>query len=150
MLPLAGRPASMRPSERRRSCSCPVVRVHVGDLIGGDGRHLLYRFSQSGLSLRALLSTHFGRESDLSQTNIVFSRFVNTLEASEFLRLSPRTLEKYRVLGGGPVYRKFGGRVIYDLMELQSWADERRRTSTSDTGMGAGYPMKQTRALSRR
>ena len=33
-------------------------------------------------------------------------------EAAEYLRLSPRTLEKQRVIGGGPKFRKFGRRVM--------------------------------------
>ena len=37
--------------------------------------------------------------------------FLTNDEAAAFLRLSPRTLEKQRVLGGGPRYRKFGARV---------------------------------------
>jgi hypothetical protein len=39
--------------------------------------------------------------------------FLTNDEAAAFLRLSPRTLEKQRVLGGGPRYRKFGARVLY-------------------------------------
>lgn len=58
--------------------------------------------------------------------------FLNNQEAAEFLRLSPRTLEKQRVQGGGPPYRKFGARVLYSLTDLEAWALDRRRLSTSD------------------
>lgn len=46
-------------------------------------------------------------------------------EAAECLRLSPRTLEKLRVVGGGPPFRKFCRRVFYAVEDLQSWASAR-------------------------
>ncbi len=36
-----------------------------------------------------------------------------TREAAAFLRLSPRTLERWRYLGCGPPYLKLGGRCVY-------------------------------------
>ena len=60
--------------------------------------------------------------------------FLTTDEAAAFLRLSPRTLEKQRVLGGGPRYRKFGARVVYAVDDLRRWADSRAFGMTSDPG----------------
>ena len=53
-------------------------------------------------------------------------------EAAEYLRLSPRTLEKQRVIGGGPKFRKFGRRVMYAVSDLDAWADARSYAATSD------------------
>ncbi|WP_372784352.1 helix-turn-helix transcriptional regulator [Phenylobacterium sp.] len=53
-----------------------------------------------------------------------------TRKAGMFLGLSPRTLEKHRVLGTGPIYRKLGGRVVYAISDLQAWADLGVRRST--------------------
>jgi len=58
--------------------------------------------------------------------------FLTNAEAAAFLKLSPRTLEKLRVTGGGPKFRKFGRRVLYALHELETWADQRACESTSD------------------
>jgi Helix-turn-helix domain len=58
--------------------------------------------------------------------------FLNNEEAARFLNLSPRTLEKQRVIGDGPRFRKFGRRVVYAITDLQAWADERACESTSD------------------
>ncbi len=58
-----------------------------------------------------------------------------TEEAANLLRLSRRTLEKMRLTGCGPCYRKFGSRVLYPLSELDAWVDEKRRRSTSDSGV---------------
>ncbi len=60
--------------------------------------------------------------------------FLTTDEAGAFLRLSPRTLEKQRVLGGGPRFRKFGARVVYAIDDLRAWADGRAYEMTSDPG----------------
>lgn len=59
-------------------------------------------------------------------------RYLTNDEAAEYLRLSPRTLEKQRVLGGGPKFRKFGRRVMYAVADLDAWAGERSFASTSD------------------
>lgn len=59
-------------------------------------------------------------------------RFLRTPEAARFLGLSGRTLEKHRTYGTGPAYRKLGGRVVYALEDLQSWAARGAVTSTSD------------------
>ena len=60
--------------------------------------------------------------------------FLTTDEAGAFLRLSPRTLEKQRVLGGGPRFRTFGARVVYAAADLRAWADSRAYGMTSDPG----------------
>lgn len=61
--------------------------------------------------------------------------FFSNQEAARFLGLSPRTLEKYRVLGGGPRFRKFGRRVLYAAGDLQEWAARRVCDSTSDAAL---------------
>lgn len=58
--------------------------------------------------------------------------FMTTKQAGTFLRLSPRTQEKHRVYGSGPIYRKLGGRVVYAVEDLQAWADLGARLSTSE------------------
>src|SRR3546814_1332333 len=59
-------------------------------------------------------------------------RYLTNDEAAEYLRLSPRTLEKQRVIGGGPKFRKFGRRVMYAVSDLDAWADQRSYEATSD------------------
>ena len=60
------------------------------------------------------------------------ARYLTNNEAAAFLRLSPRTLEKQRVIGGGPRFRKFGRRVMYAIIDLETWADARSFGMTSD------------------
>jgi hypothetical protein len=59
-------------------------------------------------------------------------RYLTNSEAATFLRLSPRTLEKQRVIGGGPRFHKFGRRVMYALADLEAWAGERSFETTFD------------------
>lgn len=61
------------------------------------------------------------------------ARFLRTPDAAVHVGLSARTLEKHRCYGTGPVYRKLGGRVVYSIGDLQTWADSAVTTSTSDT-----------------
>ena len=69
-----------------------------------------------------------------SSSSRVTPRFVRTHDAAAFLGLSGRTLEKHRCTGTGPVFRKLGGRVVYAIDDLEAWAAERARSSTSDPG----------------
>lgn len=59
-------------------------------------------------------------------------RYLTNDEAAGYLRLSPRTLEKQRVIGGGPRFRKFGRRVMYAISDLDDWASEHSFETTSD------------------
>ena len=60
--------------------------------------------------------------------------YLSTRGAAHYLGLSPRTLNRYRVSGDGPVFHRFGGRVRYRREDLDGWASARRRVSTVDDG----------------
>ena len=62
------------------------------------------------------------------------AKYLSTREAAEYLGLSARTLDRYRVSGEGPVFHRFGGRVRYTREDLDAWAVARRRASTADDG----------------
>ena len=83
----------------------------------------------------------------MSDTMTAFPpRFLRTPEAARFLGLSGRTLEKHRTYGTGPTYRKIGGRVVYALDDLQTWADRGTKCSTSDPGRGTVSPARRSAA----
>jgi excisionase family DNA binding protein len=58
--------------------------------------------------------------------------FLTTKEAAHFLKLKPNTLEKMRVYGGGPIFRKHGRHVRYHIDDLNAWSDLRKKDSTAD------------------
>ncbi|KWT75289.1 MULTISPECIES: helix-turn-helix domain-containing protein [unclassified Variovorax] len=90
-------------------------------------RHTALRPQAAPSSTPQPLSTH-----PTTATTSAQSRYLTNDEAAAFLRLSPRTLEKQRVIGGGPRFRKFGRRVMYALSDLEAWADARSFEATCD------------------
>lgn len=70
----------------------------------------------------------------------VAPRYLRTPDAATHLGLSPRTLEKHRCYGTGPIFRRLGGRVVYAIDELEAWAAQGIRHSTSDPGTGTVHP----------
>ena len=52
------------------------------------------------------------------------SPFVNDVEAAAYLGLSSSTLNRWRVEGRGPRYRKFGSKVAYSVTDLNDYAAE--------------------------
>ena len=54
-------------------------------------------------------------------------------DAATYLGISPSTLAKMRLRGDGPRYSKLGSRiVVYGISDLNVYAVERRRRSTSE------------------
>lgn len=53
-------------------------------------------------------------------------------QAADYLGVAKHTLARWRVEGGGPPFLKLGGPVRYDVSDLDTWIDARRRGSTSD------------------
>lgn len=66
------------------------------------------------------------------KTDNNWPRFVRTPEAARLLDLSPRTLEKHRCDGTGPIFHKLGGRVVYAVSDLHAWVAAGARQSTSE------------------
>ncbi len=63
---------------------------------------------------------------------------LTTTEAAEYLGVTPRCAEAWRVRGGGPPFIKISARAVrYRLSDLNRWIEERLRTSTSDDGAAA-------------
>lgn len=62
--------------------------------------------------------------------------YLTTPEAAEFLRLSPKTLERMRVDGSGPTFLKAGpglrSRVLYRKSDLVGWLEGFAYGSTSE------------------
>lgn len=61
-------------------------------------------------------------------------RYLTNNEAALYLGLGRQTLPKLRLRGNGPVFRKFGRSVRYAIEDLDAWAKDRCRRSTSEGG----------------
>lgn len=53
-------------------------------------------------------------------------------ESAKRLNLSPRTLQAWRLHGGGPRYRKIGRRVMYTESDLAAFVEAGARAHTSE------------------
>lgn len=59
-------------------------------------------------------------------------------EAAEVVGFTSRFLQERRFKGGGPPFVRVSARAVrYRLADLEAWAEERLRTSTSDPGPDA-------------
>jgi hypothetical protein len=63
----------------------------------------------------------------------------NEVQAALFLGLSPRTLQAWRVRGGGPPYLKIGRVVRYQRRALIQFMAERTVTSTTEACAGCAH-----------
>jgi hypothetical protein len=54
---------------------------------------------------------------------MVQRRGLRTPDAAQYVGLRPGTLERLRVVGGGPPYIKIGRVVVYDVVVLDAWLD---------------------------
>lgn len=59
-------------------------------------------------------------------------RWLRVRAAAAYLAIGVGTLNKLRVLGGGPPYSKLGHTVVYDSTDLDAWVAARRVRSTSE------------------
>lgn len=68
-----------------------------------------------------------------------WDQLVTEKEGARFLGYSVRALQNWRLRGGGPSFVKVSSRSVrYRRSDLRDWAQERLRTSTSNTGRNEG------------
>jgi hypothetical protein len=53
-------------------------------------------------------------------------------QGAQYTRISKRSLERFRLIGGGPRYAKAGRRVLYRREWLDEWLESRSFTSTAE------------------
>ena len=70
--------------------------------------------------------------------------FLTQSEAAKLLRLSPRTLERMRLVGSGPKFVKAGRRVLYRVDFIDDWTDAQTFQSTSEAELGTTQPRRET------
>ena len=72
----------------------------------------------------------------MSHSHTTVPTYMNSQQAADLLHLSVRTLERMRVDGTGPRYRKAGpgkrSRVLYQYEDLIQWLEQQSYQSTSE------------------
>jgi len=76
-------------------------------------------------------------QAPIRQSNTVIAEpFVDESEAAEFLKISRRTLQRWRIEpppdGAPPFYRLGKKRIVYRLSDLSDWVESRSFLSTSE------------------
>lgn len=69
--------------------------------------------------------------------NIKHDRCIDEKSTAAILRLSPYTLQKWRVKGCGPKFQKYGRSVRYRARDLVEFMDRSTHRSTSDAAVNA-------------
>jgi predicted DNA-binding transcriptional regulator AlpA len=61
------------------------------------------------------------------------TQMLNEMDAAKLLCLSHRTLQKWRVQGGGPRFKRYSGRCIrYQMSNIQDWLASKTYANTSE------------------
>jgi predicted DNA-binding transcriptional regulator AlpA len=76
--------------------------------------------------------------------------FIDTSAVARRLGVSVSYLCKARLIGDGPPFVKFGKSVRYSISAVDTWAEQRRRTSTTDVGSRHGSPLQRSDASPKR
>ncbi|MBI1328112.1 MAG: helix-turn-helix domain-containing protein [Alphaproteobacteria bacterium] len=59
-------------------------------------------------------------------------RHIDEKRAAEYLGISYKTLQGYRVKGGGPEFVKIGKKTVrYKFSDLQKWTENKKKKNTS-------------------
>jgi predicted site-specific integrase-resolvase len=66
----------------------------------------------------------------VAEGGAVMDAIRNEVEAAEYLGISPRTLQRWRVQGFGPKFVKLGKKVGYTDRDLADYVNSSRRQST--------------------
>jgi hypothetical protein len=74
-----------------------------------------------------------------SRTSALPLHHLNQIELARRWRISPRTLERWRWLGQGPTYLKLGGRVAYQLADIEAF-EAARAVANPANGAAADFP----------
>jgi len=70
--------------------------------------------------------------SEVDQKLLSLRRLLTETEAATYLGVSKSFVAKKRCTGGGPPFCKIGRRVLYDITDLDSFAEQAKRSSTSE------------------
>jgi len=80
---------------------------------------------------------HNGPRSEIEDSTF-WHELIDERVAAEFLKVTPRSMQKFRQTGDGPQFIRISSRCIrYTRVLLKAHADARLRNSTSDPGDAA-------------
>ncbi|WP_181951993.1 helix-turn-helix transcriptional regulator [Pseudovibrio ascidiaceicola] len=69
-----------------------------------------------------------------TELNSVENALITEAAAADYLGISIRTIQAWRVRGGGPIFVKMGKTVRYRSSDIQNWIESHLASSTSEVG----------------
>lgn len=78
----------------------------------------------------ALESKKARKETESLETKL--PRWLRVKAAAAHLKLGVSTMNKWRLTGGGPPFSRLGTVIVYDVADLDVWANARKVRSTSE------------------
>lgn len=109
------------------------------------GRRIVYAVSDlrewAGLRIKESTSTTILQQGEpTAEVETTGPEQLDSRGAARFLRLSLRTIEKYRIYRTGPKYNKTGRQITYAVSDLKEWAQRGAKRSISESGPTAVLP----------
>jgi predicted DNA-binding transcriptional regulator AlpA len=81
--------------------------------------------------IKKIRNSKFSKKLDFS--NLPPDRYIDEKQVAEYLGISAKTLQGYRVKGGGPEFMKLGHKTVrYKFSDIQRWAEIRKKKNTSE------------------
>jgi predicted site-specific integrase-resolvase len=74
-------------------------------------------------------------------------RHLHQNEVAHRWGISPRTLERWRWLGQGPIYLKLGGTVVYRLEDIEAFEAQQLRAARAALGQRLTGPERFARGI---
>ena len=70
----------------------------------------------------------------------MLANHLTQLDLARRWRLSPRSLERWRTTGQGPIFLKVGKRIVYRVEDVIAFENERLKTVTTEANRGSTLP----------
>ena len=72
-----------------------------------------------------------------TELNSVENALITEAAAADYLGISIRTIQAWRMRGGGPIFVKLGKSVRYRPSDIQAWIEAHLASSTSEVEAGS-------------
>jgi hypothetical protein len=86
---------------------------------------------------RAFREVQVSIEHSPARASVAPRRLFDPQEASDYLRMAKQTLARWRCYGLGPRFVRIGGRIFYDVADLDAFITARKFQSTAEADQAA-------------
>ena len=101
---------------------------------------MIRKHTQQGIGFLSRAVVFSGKRSEVSKVSMltealhsILPKLLTVEDLCAYLDRSCHTLQKWRVEGNGPRYRRIGNRIFYAESDVLAWIEACGRDSTSDS-----------------